>query len=186
MITRALCTRRSGTVVLRADKFGDLVTADHKALGEGSESRNDHRYAVVVQDLATQWIQSYLRKKSKKNLRKRRRACSSSWSRRRNRKSFTLTNPKILANLVKIFPGIIVRQHHTDRKQMGLPKEQCAEPRDGHLRYCCNQVWMKNGGRIPWSVTAICQTFKIFCLMGRHLMRGGPENHFKAQLFRFE
>ena len=36
--------------------FGDLITADHKVL---SESRNNHRYAVVVQDLATQWIQSY-------------------------------------------------------------------------------------------------------------------------------
>ena len=28
-------------------------------LSEESESRNNHRYAVVVQDLATQWIQSY-------------------------------------------------------------------------------------------------------------------------------
>ena len=40
-------------------KFGDLITADHKVLSEGCESRNNHRYAVVVQDLATQWIQSY-------------------------------------------------------------------------------------------------------------------------------
>ena len=39
--------------------FGDLITADHKVLSEGCESRNNHRYAVVVQDLATQWIQSY-------------------------------------------------------------------------------------------------------------------------------
>ena len=30
-----------------------------KVLSEGCESRNTHRYAVVVQDLATQWIQSY-------------------------------------------------------------------------------------------------------------------------------
>ena len=28
-----------------------------------------------------------------------------------------------------------------------------------------------NGGRIPWSATAICETFKISSLMGRHLMR---------------
>ena len=35
-----------------------MITADHKVLGEGCESRNNHRYAVVVQDLATQWIQS--------------------------------------------------------------------------------------------------------------------------------
>ena len=40
-------------------KTGDLITADHKVLSEGCESRNNHRYAIVVQDLATQWIQSY-------------------------------------------------------------------------------------------------------------------------------
>ena len=61
-ITRASCRRRAGTVVPKADKIGDLITADHKILSEGSESRNNHRYAVVVQDLATQWLQSYPRK----------------------------------------------------------------------------------------------------------------------------
>ena len=40
-------------------KFCDLRTADHKVLSDNCESRNNHRYAVVVQDLATQWIQSY-------------------------------------------------------------------------------------------------------------------------------
>ena len=39
--------------------FGDLKTADHKVLSDNCESRNNHRYAVVVQDLATQWIQAY-------------------------------------------------------------------------------------------------------------------------------
>ena len=58
-IARASCRRRAGTVVPRADNFGDLMTADQKILSEGSESRNNHRYAVVVQDLATQWFQSY-------------------------------------------------------------------------------------------------------------------------------
>ena len=57
--TRAPCRRRIGGAVLRADNFGDLITADHKVLSERYESRNNHRYAVVVQDLATQWIQSY-------------------------------------------------------------------------------------------------------------------------------
>ena len=50
-ITRASCRRRNGTVVPRA--------TDHKILNEEGESRNNHRYAVVLQDLATQWIQSY-------------------------------------------------------------------------------------------------------------------------------
>ena len=40
-------------------KNGDLIMADHKVFSEGCESRNNHRFSVVVQDLATQWIQSY-------------------------------------------------------------------------------------------------------------------------------
>ena len=50
-----------------------------------------------------------------------------SWNPRGNQKSFTLTNPWNLAKLVKFFPGIIVRQHHTYQKQMELLKEQRAE-----------------------------------------------------------
>ena len=58
-ITRAPCRRRNGEAVPRAENFGDLITADQKVLSESCESRNNHRYAIVVQDLATQWIQSY-------------------------------------------------------------------------------------------------------------------------------
>ena len=58
-ITRAPCRRRNGEAVPRAANFGDLKTADHKVLSDNCESRNNHRYAVVVQDLATQWIQAY-------------------------------------------------------------------------------------------------------------------------------
>ena len=58
-ITRAYCRRRAGTVVSRAKNFGDLITAAHKIISEESESRNNHRYAVVVPDLATQWLQTY-------------------------------------------------------------------------------------------------------------------------------
>ena len=58
-ITRAPCRSRNGEAVLRAANFGDLITADHKVLSDNCESRNNHRYAVVVQDLATQWIQAY-------------------------------------------------------------------------------------------------------------------------------
>ena len=57
-MTRAPCRRRNGGAVPHAENFGDLLTADHKVLIEDCESRNNHRYAIVVQDLATQWIQS--------------------------------------------------------------------------------------------------------------------------------
>ena len=33
--------------------MGDLRTADHKVLNAECESRNNHRYAVVVQDLVS-------------------------------------------------------------------------------------------------------------------------------------
>ena len=58
-ITRAPCRRRNGEAVPRAEQIGDLITAHHKVLSDNCESRNNHRYAVVVQDLATQWIQAY-------------------------------------------------------------------------------------------------------------------------------
>ena len=63
-ITRSSCRRRAGTVVPKAEKFGDLLTEDQKVLSEESESRNNHRDAVVVQDLATQWLQSPCKSKS--------------------------------------------------------------------------------------------------------------------------
>ena len=44
---------------LCGENVGDLITADHKVLSENCESRNNHRHAIVVQDSATQWIQSY-------------------------------------------------------------------------------------------------------------------------------
>ena len=57
-ITRAYCRRCANAVVPRAENLEDLIAADHKVPCGESESRNNHRYAVVVQDLATQWIQS--------------------------------------------------------------------------------------------------------------------------------
>ena len=59
-MTRAPCRRRTGEALARAEKFGDSKTVDHRVLNEGCESRDNHRYAVVVQDLATQWISQVL------------------------------------------------------------------------------------------------------------------------------
>ena len=41
--------------ILRSEKYGDLTTAEHKIVSEGYESRNNQRYAVVVQVIVTQW-----------------------------------------------------------------------------------------------------------------------------------
>ena len=58
-ITKASYWRCTGGALPRAEKFGDLITADHKVFDEGCESRDNHRNAVVVQGFATRWIQSY-------------------------------------------------------------------------------------------------------------------------------
>ena len=62
-MTRASCRRRAHAVMPRAEIFWDLVIADHKIPSEVSESRNNHRYSVLVQDSATQWPKSYPSKK---------------------------------------------------------------------------------------------------------------------------
>ena len=73
------------------------------------------------------------------------------------------------------YPGNIARKYHTEQEQMGLPKEQRAEWKEGHLRRYCSPVWVTNRGRIPWNVTAICETFKNSCLTGKHHVKGGSE-----------
>ena len=132
-ITRAPCRRRNSGAVPRAENFGDLITADHKVLSDNCESRNNHRYAVVVQDLPTIRAKQKLHKNPRE-------ACKSSWSPTGILESFMLTIPWNSAKLVKISPGIIARLHCTDRKLMGLLKEQCEESRKAPLLYCCNQV----------------------------------------------
>ena len=77
-ITRASCRRRTGAVVPGAEHFGDLMTADHKVLGEGCES----------------WLLSgyNLTHVKRKLLRKHKRARKSSWSRPGNPKVISHDN----------------------------------------------------------------------------------------------
>ena len=141
-------------------------------------------WVMVVQDLATQWLQSYSCKtktsqETKKNLMK-------FLEPTRKPKVICTDDSLEFGKPCEEFSWIIVRQHHTDQKQMGLLGGQCAEWEKVRLRYCCNQVWMKIGGRIPWNAFPICETFKISCLMGRHHMKGGSECPVTDQTYRSE
>ena len=164
-ITRAPCRKRTDAAVLRAEKFGDSITADHEVLNEGCESRDNYQYAVVVQDLPFNGINLIHAKR--KLLRKQKRSHTNSQSRRGNQKSFTQTILQNLAKFVQIIPGIIVPQHLTVQNQMGLVRERCAELRKVLLQYRSNPAWMRNGGMIPWSVSAICEIFRIFLSDGQ-------------------
>ena len=57
--TRAVCRRNSQSHIRRATKFGETITADHKVFKEEGESRNNHRYVNVVQDLTSHRILGY-------------------------------------------------------------------------------------------------------------------------------
>ena len=123
--TRASCRRRTGTVVPRAEHFRDLITADHKVLSEESKSRNNHRYAVMVQDLAIQWIHSYpcetkSSQETQKNLMKFLEPT------RKPRVIYT-DNSLEFGKACEDLSWNHCSRHHSDRKQMGLQKEQCAE-----------------------------------------------------------
>ena len=153
------------------------------------------RFSVTIVNLETithvqSWCRTWppngssrIRAKQKLH-RKPREACKSSWNPIGSLKSFTLTIPWTLAKLVKIFPGIIVRQHHVLRKQMGLLREHYAGWKKAPLLYCCNQVRMKVGGQILWNVTPICETSQISYLMGRRPMKDVLGNHLKDHSFR--
>ena len=52
------CRTRISNTIPRAEKVGDLTTADHKVLKEECESRKSHRYVVIVPDSAMQWLQT--------------------------------------------------------------------------------------------------------------------------------
>ena len=59
--TRQMQTHTSDTRrwVSLPTPFGDLITADHKVLNLGQESRNNDQYALIVQDECWYWTQSY-------------------------------------------------------------------------------------------------------------------------------
>ena len=178
-IARASCRTRAGTVVPRAEIFGDLITADHKILSEESESRNNHRYAVVVQDLATQWIQLY--------------PCKTKTSPETEKSLQTFLEPTRKAKVIYTDNSFgfgkyceeLSWNHCTSTPHRsetnGIAGRAVRRMKEGRLRYCCNQVWTMNGGRIPWSVTAIFETFMISCLMGKDQMKGGSEYHLTDQ-----
>ena len=87
-MTRAPCRRRTGEALPRVEKFGDWITADHKVPNDDGEYRNNHRYAVVVQDLAT----FNLICAKQKLLRRRKRVYESSSSRRKKYKAIYTDN----------------------------------------------------------------------------------------------
>ena len=105
--------------------FGDAMTADHKVLSEENESRLQHRYAAVVEDLYSYWIQrnptiNKIAQEMVKYVCKL--SCPQS-------KSHVLLIHSILwcfIALVRTCVGITTSQPNSDQKPMVLPRTQSA------------------------------------------------------------
>ena len=156
--------RRIGRVVLRAENFGDLITADHKVQSEGCESRNNHRYAIVVQDMDP--MDPVISVQNKKLLRNTNDILKVLGARLETKGHLHWQ----FRGIRQVLRGIIletlcVNPHRSETSE--IAEVQCAEWRKAPLPCCCNQISMKNGGHIPWNAMPICATFKISCLMGR-------------------
>ena len=108
-----------------------MKTADHTVHDEEGESRNNHRYAVVVQDLGTQWIQSYPCKTKT--------SCETERSLRKFLEpseepkviTFTQTIHWTLANPVKVYHGIIELLHSIDPRRKVLLKGAVRRVKEG-------------------------------------------------------
>ena len=147
-ITRTPCRRRTGNSVSQVEKFDNLITADFKVFTERFESRYNHQYSIVIQELTAQCIQSYpYRTKTSQEIEEI--FYQNISSRLKSRKSFTLY--KSLDGMWQILWRFIMKSSYfhissiwddwdcrksstqnkgknvcsivTDRKQMGLMKE---------------------------------------------------------------
>ena len=179
--TRAPCRRRNGGAVPRAENFGDLTTADHKVLSDNYESRNNHRYAVVVQDLATQWIQSY--------------PCKTETSQETQRSLHKFLEPdrkpKVIYTDNSLEFGKACEElslnhctctpHRSETN--GIAGRAVRRVKEGTSAVLLQSSLDENWWQILWNVTPICETSQIYYLMGRRLMKDVLGNHLNDRLF---
>ena len=138
-----------------------------------------------MQDLDTQWIQSYPCKTkssheteifSKKILGTVARTESCLFRQTRWN----------LEKHVKVYHGITALQHLIDPRQMGSLREPFDESKKAHQKYCYSQDWLKGGGLTLWNAAAICGTSKTSWPTGSRHMKDELENHSKDQSYLLE
>ena len=152
----------------KAEHFGDLITADPKVLGEGCASRNNSRYAVVVQDSATQWIQSD--------------QCKTKTTQETQKNLMKFLEPKRKPKVIYTDKSLefgkscedLSWNHSTSTPHRsetnGIAERAVRRVKEGTSAVLLHSGLVKNSGRIPWNATAICETYKISCLSEN----GGP------------
>ena len=181
-ITRAACRRRIGGVVPRAENIGDLITADHKVLSEGCESRNNHRYAVVVQDLATQWIQLYPCKT--KTSQETQRSLQKFFEPDRKPKVIYTDNSLAFGKACEDLSWNHCTPTPHRSETNGIAGRAVRRIKEGTSSEKLQSGMDENGWLILWNAIVLCETFKISCLMGKLHTRHVLKNHLKDRSFR--
>ena len=181
-ITRAQCRRRNGEAVPRAANFGNLITADHKVLSDNCESRNNHRYAVVVQDLATQWIQAY--------------PCKNKTSQETQRSWQKFLEPERKPKVIYTDNSLELGKacedlswNHCTSTPHRSETNGIAERAVRRVMEDTSAVLLQSGLNESWWAdsmeckTPICETSQIYYLMGRRPMKDVLGNHVKDRSF---
>ena len=182
-ITRAPCRRRNGGAVPLAENFGDLITTDHKVLSDNCESRNNHRYAAVVQDLATQWIQAY--------------PCKNKTSQETQRSLLKFLEPERKPTVIytdnSLEFGIACEDLTWNHCTSTLHRSETngiAERAVRRVKEGTSAVLLQSGLNESWWADSmecytICELLQIFYLMGKHRMRDVLGNHFRGRIVPF-
>ena len=180
-ITRAPCRRRNGEAVPHVEKIGDLIKADHKVLSDNCESRNNHRYAVVVQDVATQWIQAYPCKT--KTSQETQRSLQKFLEPDRNLTVIYSDNSMEFGKACEDLSGNHCTSTPHRSETNGIAERAVRRVKEGTsavlLQSGLNESWWQ----ILWNVTPICETSEIYDLMGRRPMKDVLGKHLKDRLF---
>ena len=181
-MTRAPCRRRNGEAVLRAVNFGDLIT-DHKVLSDNCESRNNHRYAVVVQDSATQWIQAY--------------PCKNKTSQETQRSLQKFLEPERKPKVIYTDNSLEFGKacedlswNHCTSTPHRSETNGIAERAVRRVKEGTSAVLLQSGLNESWwadsmNVTPICETSQIYYLMGRRPMKDVFGQPFKGPIIPF-
>ena len=139
---------------------------------------------VVVQDLATQWIHSYpCRTKTSEETHKSQMKFLEPT--RKPKVIYTDNSLEFCKSCEELSWNHCTSTPHRSETN-GIAERAVRQVKEGTSAVLLKSGLDENGGRIPWSVAAICETFKISCRMRRHLAKGDSENHSKVRSYRSE
>ena len=164
--------------------FGDLITAEHKVLSAGCESRNYHRYAVRGARLG-HLMDPVVSVQNKKLLRKPKGACKKFLEPNGKRKVIYTDNSLEFGKACKDLYWNHCTSTPYRSQTHEIAERAVSRVKKVRLRYCCNQVWMKDDGQIPWNAVPVLRNIQDFLFDGKI-----PSDHvfgepFKGPINRF-